>query len=513
MALYQKYRSLTFSDVVGQEHIVNSLLGSIRSNKLAHAFLLTGPRGIGKTTTARLLAKAANCLTINKLLSEGKETDGEPCNKCQSCLDINQGRALDVIEIDAASHTGVDEIREIIENARFAPTLSLKKVYIIDEVHMLSKSAFNALLKTLEEPPSHVIFIMATTEVHKIPATIISRAQRYDFKRATKDEIKENLKRVAAKEKIEIDEGAMELIALAAAGGHRDALSLLEQASAAGKPLDQKNIRGLLGITEDTQILELAGAIFNNNPEEGLKIAHVLYEGGYSMAELNKGICEVFRNTLLYIFAKDKYIENTKEYLAKISQFAKSSDPHKLIVTLRHFVEAGRLLKDVAEQILPIEMAIIEATKDGLITDKAPQTSQVQAKTEAAPIPISEKAAVSKQETPDSCPVPVIDMTKDIWQQIIDLTKVDNSTLAALLRDAKPGSMTKDNLALQVKFKFHKDRISEPKNMAILEKVVCQVMGNSYKIVCTLQDKTTPKKAEEPGINLESAVREVFEIA
>jgi DNA polymerase-3 subunit gamma/tau len=172
VAFYQKYRSKTFHELIGQDHVANTLLESIKGDRLVHAYLLTGPRGIGKTSTARLLAKSINCLMLNQARAKKAEVSGEPCNECVQCLEIAEGKSLDVVEIDAASHTGVDDVRDLIEKARLAPAKSLKKVYIIDEVHMLSKSAFNALLKTLEEPPSHVIFILATTEAHKIPATI-----------------------------------------------------------------------------------------------------------------------------------------------------------------------------------------------------------------------------------------------------------------------------------------------------------------------------------------------------
>jgi DNA polymerase III subunit gamma/tau len=267
VAFYQKYRPKFFVDLIGEDHIRETLLEASKGDKMSHAFLLCGPRGTGKTTTARLLAKVLNCQQIIKDRAYKKEITGEPCNKCEVCLEINEGRAIDVVEIDAASHTKVDEIREVIDKARFMPAKLTKKVYIVDEVHMLSTSSFNALLKTLEEPPAHVVFILATTEVHKLPATIVSRVQRYDFRRIKKDDIIQNLKKIAKAEKIEIDDKVLDLIAVKAEGGHRDAVSLLEQISATGDT-SYENASKVLGHSDSGEILAFLEAIFSNLPEE-----------------------------------------------------------------------------------------------------------------------------------------------------------------------------------------------------------------------------------------------------
>lgn len=556
MAFYQKYRAKNFSEMIGQEHVIGTILQSIKADKLVHAYLLTGPRGIGKTSTARLLAKAINCETIVADKKAGKESSGEPCNTCDSCTEIAGGRSIDVLEIDAASHTGVEDIRDLIEKARLAPTKSAKKVYIIDEVHMLSKSAFNALLKTLEEPPAHVVFIMATTEVHKIPATILSRAQRFDFKRAEKKDVIANLANIVKSEKIDIDAESLELIAVAANGGHRDAVGLLEQVSSIENKITIDITKKILGIAESVEVYKFVGAIFNNFPEEGLKIAHELFDKGYDLGEFLKSIIEKTRQVILMQISGELFIEDTTENVNKIKELAKSASQAQALEILLIFVSSISLMKETNNPLLPIEIAVVKACNalGGTIapeTNKVPQAkiSPVQKpasapekiaevkpepvaaqkpspevkpeeisideivleEVEIAPVAV-EKPEIKESEEADDVPVPVLEMTKDIWQQIVDTTKRENSTLAALLRDARPAQVTKNRLTLGVKFKFHKDKISEPQNCKILEKIVCDVTGCTYTIGCEIDSEKKPVLSAAPAGDLEKAVTEVFEV-
>ncbi len=524
MAFYQKYRSKTFGELVGQEHVAKTLLESIRSDKLVHTYLLTGPRGIGKTSTARLLAKAINCQKINDSKNKKEEFSGEPCNECNSCLEIAAGKSLDVIEIDAASHTGVDDVRDLIEKARLSPTKSPKKVYIIDEVHMLSKSAFNALLKTLEEPPSHAVFILATTETHKIPATIISRTQRFDFKRAAKEEIITNLKNVCKAEDITIDDASLDLIAVVAAGGHRDALGLLEQVSSANSKINIEITRKILGVAEDNEVLLFVGAIFNKNPEEGLKIARRLFDSGHDLLEFNRKVIETLRRVMLCSINAETVFEDTLENIAKIRELSSKTDLVKIMKVIDSFIEASSLLKDVQYPMLPLEIAVVKSVNSEFKIIDIPATkSQAivsQDKKVVKTPPIEEKAvfeprpnSVEKdsQCTSATVPVPVLEMTQDIWCQVIESTKKENSTLAALLRDAKPEQMTNDTLTLGVKFKFHKDRISEKKNRDVLESIISQVTGSKYKVCCKIADSSSKSINKEENIDQEKAVTEIFE--
>lgn len=539
MAFYQKYRSKTFGELVGQEHVAKTLLESIRGDKLVHSYLLTGPRGIGKTSTARLLAKAVNCQKINESRLKKESFTGEPCNECDSCLEITAGRSLDVIEIDAASHTGVDDVRDLIEKARLSPTKSLKKVYIIDEVHMLSKSAFNALLKTLEEPPSHAVFILATTEIHKIPATIISRTQRFDFKRASKDDIIKNLKNVAFLEKITVDEASLDLMAVSAAGGHRDALSLLEQvASASNNIITLEMSKKILGVADDKEVLLFVKAIFNKTPEEGLKIAQRLYDSGYDLAEFNRKVIEALRKVMLYSINAETVFEDTAENIAEIKTLSSQTSLDRIMPIIEFFIEASSLLKEVQYPMLPLEIAIVKATtpisnSEFLIPASPtggsnqipnPKVQKVpEAKKEAdqpvAPTmkPIRQaQGGQSNNETiaseADLVPVPVLEMTKDIWYQVIEATKKENSTLAALLRDANPEEVTADTVTLGVKFKFHKDRISEKKNCDILESIISQVTGVQYRVKCRIATIKPKLQNSDEKVDQEKAVAEVFEI-
>jgi DNA polymerase-3 subunit gamma/tau len=558
VALYHKYRPQNFSDVIGQDHVSLTLLEAIKSSSLSHAYLLTGPRGTGKTTTARLLAKAFCC---QKIEENGR---GEPCNTCDRCLEIAAGKALDVIEIDAASHTSVDDVRDIIDKARLAPAVSKKKVYIIDEIHMLSKSAFNALLKTLEEPPSHVVFIMATTEVQKVPATILSRAQRYDFKRVSHGDIVKYLKRVAEGEAIKITDGALDLIARAAQGGHRDAISLFEQVASRTKDIGVADVESVLGVVRGEEVDSFLWTIFNGLPEEGLKIVHRLYESGAEMTVFNRQVIEGLRRVLHYLIGGQSILNESKEGLEKISKIAATVSVERVVAALEIFIEKGRALKDVSIPTLPLEMAVVqiaakveggEASKSG---ETRAEARPVASTTKAAADTLQAKPAEKKEdreengsslipeskdaglkdavESPKTEPnesnkasiptddpkkvmdsaaatAPVLEMTDDIWQSIIDQTKKENGTLAALLRDAQPLSLNAGLLTLGVKFKFHQDRISEIKNRQILEEIAAAILGGSCRILCEIN---TPKPKEKKPVaddELQKVAEQVFEVA
>jgi len=509
MAFYQKYRPRKFAELIGEDHVRDTLLEAAKSGKLSHAYLLCGPRGIGKTTTARLLAKAFNCPDLK---------EGEPCDECEFCQEINQGRAVDVIEIDAASHTKVDEIREVIDKARVVPTKAKKKVYIIDEVHMLSVSSFNALLKTLEEPPAHAIFILATTEVHKIPATVLSRVQRFDFKRVSKKEIIKNLRQVAEKESIKADEDALEIIALNAEGSHRDSLSLLEQISSAKKDIKKEDILDILGISEEREVLGFVRAIFNNSPEEGLKIAHSQFSLGKNMPAFLKEAIEYLRQILLYKICGQHLSEGSGGDLAEIEKLASGIEPDRIGEIIKIFIDASQFVRESLHPLLPIEMATVKASNEVVMEirnlsnnkvteDKTAQNQTTLNKQEVKELKVEEEPE-AKIET---APVEVVQMTDDLWERVITETKKENATLAALLKDAKPLEIGPGKIKLGVKFAFHKDKISEPKNCSLLEKIVGNILGQKCKINCELSnlkkaDKSIPLSDNE----LQKAAEEIF---
>jgi len=570
MAFYRKYRPKTFSELIGENHIRATLIEAVKSNSLSHAYLLCGPRGTGKTSTARLLAKAFNCETLLADQAAGREVSGEPCNKCQSCLDIADGRAVDVIEIDAASHTKVDEIREVIDQANFVPTRSHKKIYIIDEVHMLSNSSFNALLKTLEEPPAHVAFILATTEVHKLPATILSRTQRFDFKRVTSGDITLNLKKIAKEEKIEIDDASLEVLALSAEGGHRDAIGLLEQVASFSNKITRDTVEDILGIAKSEEVFGFVRAIFNEIPEEGLKIAHRLFSGGTNMTQFNKGVIESLRKILLVKMTGQILFEDTKENIEKSKKLAEQIDERRLVSIIEIFIKSGQLLKDISFPILPIEIAVVESCSQDSTTnpkseirnpkpfdsthggqiqndkietrDSSPQRVETQndkkesisvistprsdlpgveksshdrsldsqdalARDDQKKKPDEESLKTKNEKLSSTVPVAVFQMTDDLWERVITEAKKENSTLAALLRDTKPLEVCGDKVKLGVRFPFHKDKISEPDNLSFLEKIFSNIVGQKCIIACEI---SKPKKKTGEGEDLIKAAEEIF---
>ncbi|MBD3282630.1 MAG: DNA polymerase III subunit gamma/tau [Candidatus Portnoybacteria bacterium] len=301
LVIYRKYRPQRFSEVSGQEHVIQTLTNALKEGKIAHAYLFAGPRGTGKTTIARLLAKAINCTGDNNI---------EPCNKCLSCTEISNNRAIDLIEIDAASNRGIDEIREIRERARFTPTQSKYKVFVIDEAHQLTKEAFNALLKTLEEPPAHAIFILATTEPHKMLPTILSRVQRFDFRKLSLPDIIKKLKTVAKKEKIDIEEKALRVIALNAEGYMRDAESMLGQVIAFSTTKDKKkitieNVKEILGIVDINLAIKFIDLLAEKKTKEAILFIDKFVSQGYDLVQFVQSLINYSRKLLLISINKD----------------------------------------------------------------------------------------------------------------------------------------------------------------------------------------------------------------
>lgn len=317
----RKYRPLRFSEVVGQEHITTTLKNALTNNRVAHAYLFTGPRGVGKTTTARILAKSLNCES---------PSDGEPCDTCKSCENFQSNRFIDIIEIDAASNRGIDDVRSLRDSVKFAPTQGKYKVYIIDEVHMLTKESFNAFLKTLEEPPPNVIFIFATTEIQKVPITIVSRCQRYDFRRIKVDTIKEQLKYIADKEEIKIDDKSLTLIARRAEGGLRDAESFFDQTVAfCGKDVTFETVISLLNLIDESSYFKLTRAIMSKHFQTAFEISEEVYAHGWSFSDYLEGYTEHLRNLLTVKATKSTDLLETaddykKNYLNYAGEFSES---------------------------------------------------------------------------------------------------------------------------------------------------------------------------------------------
>jgi len=361
LVLYRKYRPQTFAEVIGQEHIVQTLTNSVKGNNISHAYLFSGPRGSGKTTIARLFAKAINC---------EKPVNGfEPCNKCSSCLEIMAGNSMDLVEIDAASHTGVDDVRQLIEGTRFSPVKSKYKIFIIDECHQLSKAASNALLKTLEEPPAHAIFILATTESHKMLATILSRCQKFDFKRLQVSEIIKKLEFISKKENVKFDDSALSLIALNSRGSFRDAESLLDECMSFSNQkglIKTEDIKELLGIVDVGEISRFVDCLVAKETKDAIMFLNSIIDNGVDLQEFTKTLVFYLRQELLLKIDPNflnlqnsglsvQEVEKMKAQTAGLTQ-------KDLQNMLEFFIDAENKIKYSAVPQLPLELAVVNIT-------------------------------------------------------------------------------------------------------------------------------------------------------
>jgi len=366
-ALYRRYRPQRWSEVIAQDHVLQTLRHALRADRVGHAYLFAGARGTGKTTVARLLAKAVNCL--------GAERDDRPDNQCEHCKAVNEGRFLDVIEIDAASNTGVDDVRELRDKINFAPSQGKYKVYIIDEVHMLSTAAFNALLKTLEEPPPHVIFILATTELHKIPATVLSRCQQHEFRRVPVDAIQENLRLVAKADGIEADDDALRLIARQATGSIRDAQSLLDQLSSAGDRITVRSVETVLGTAGSDVVVDLVTHIAAQDAGGAMRRLHVALDGGADVRTLARQLVDYLRGVLLTQMDNAAAVEASEGTKDQMRSHAGAFSRPTLAVLIRLFRDAAA--EHRGDQLaLGLELAVAEAIFPARSTreDPAPGT-------------------------------------------------------------------------------------------------------------------------------------------
>ncbi len=362
LVLYRKYRPAKFKDVVGQNHVVRTITSAISSGDISHAYLFSGPRGTGKTTIARLLAKAVNC---------ERNDSYEPCNKCSSCIDFNNSQAFDLVEVDAASRTGVEDVREILDAARTSPSKSKCKIFIIDEVHMLSKSAFNALLKTLEEPPAHVIFVLATTEVHKVLPTILSRAQRFDFKKLTLLEILQKLKLIVKKEDLKTERGALELVAINADGSIRDAESMLGQViTFAGndKKITLDEVRQVLGMVDINLVMKFVDILADKKISQGLSFINKLANEGRDLVQFNNSLVGYLRRLLFLKVDQDlsdlAAEDLTREQLKVVLKQSQKFSLDELSNLINNFIEAEREIKHSSLPQIPLELSIVNICRN-----------------------------------------------------------------------------------------------------------------------------------------------------
>ena len=388
---YRKWRPRTLEDVIGQDHVARTLKQAVVQGRIAHAYLFCGPRGTGKTSTARILAKAVNCASPN---------DGEPCNECASCAAVNEGRALDLVEIDAASHRGIDDIRNLKEKVHFTPAEGAYKVYIVDEVHMMTSDAFNALLKTLEEPPAHAIFVLATTEAHRVPATVISRCQRFDFHRISNRHIEECLAKICESEGIEAEPQALRAIAGNAAGSLRDAENLLEQLVVSyDSHITLAHVRELLGQGDDELALDLVRSALKGEVSEGLGVKTIVAvaDQGLDPRRFHKQVVDHLRGVLLIKAGAEDALDYPQETLEAIRAAAESCTLERALKAVQMFEQ--RPVSQDGFPTLPLEMALVETS----IESEPPQPAPA-ARTAPAPAANTRPAAASRDAPPRSAP-------------------------------------------------------------------------------------------------------------
>ncbi|MFY9493452.1 MAG: DNA polymerase III subunit gamma/tau [Minisyncoccia bacterium] len=490
LVLYRKYRPQTFGEIVGQEHVVRTLQNSLAQNKISHAYLLAGPRGSGKTTIARILAKSVNCVARGGLPELPAVSEVEPCNKCSNCLDFNSGRSLDLIEIDAASNRGIDEIKNLRENVRFGPASGRYKVYLIDEAHMLTKEAFNAFLKTLEEPPAHAIFILATTEAHRLPATIISRVQRFDFKRLSAAELTGRLNILCQKEKIATEPEVLRLIAHEADGSARDAEGLLGQVIATGEnKITLSAAEEILGLFSHRKIKEFVGFLAAKDLTGGLQWLHKTMEAGYDANQFLKSLSHYLRKIMMVSLSPDLALKIKSELAGDdyetIASQAQTLPARFTVSLISGFSEAKKNLDRYPLPQMAIEVALINLI--GGKNDSVNQPGLAINRTEI------QSSDIKKEELQTTrYPLPASD--KDIlglvlakWPEIINEVRPHNHSLSGFLMSMKPKEATSNILTLSTKYSFHKDRLSEAKNKKIIEDAVHKVSGVRLALNCVLE--------------------------
>jgi len=519
-ALYRKWRPMHWEDVVGQEHVVQTLRNAVAAGRVAHAQLFAGPRGTGKTTTARLLAKAVNCLD--------EAPANRPCNQCENCRAVNEGRFLDLIEIDAASNTSVDDVRDLRDKISFSPNVGKYKVYIIDEVHMLSTAAFNALLKTLEEPPPHAMFILATTEAHRIPATVLSRCQRHEFRRISVNEIVAFLERIVAAEGLDVEPEALRLVARQATGAMRDAISLLDQLTSTGQKVTLAMAQAVLGTATNQAVLAVWEALLAGNSAAGLEAIHQALDSGSDPRQFARQVVEFLRSLLMARLGDASQLDLPPEDRELISRYAAAHEPAELMRLVQVFNRAAVEGRAAWMPALPLEMAFLEALQNpAAISQPQPGT----------PIPASQPSRKPGDKPPapppDALAQPAIPKVKGAeapqplaadpanvaanqrlnacWERALTQIRQVNPNLYGLVNSARTRNLDNGILTLGFVGDILKTKMEREENLRAAQEVLSRVLGEPVVLRCEVisgQQRNPPPGVASDGI-VASALRDL----
>ncbi len=498
-----KWRPQNFAEIIGQDYIVTTLKSAIEKNRLAHAYIFAGPRGVGKTSAARILAKALNCKngpTVN------------PCQKCAPCTEISQGRSFDVIEIDGASNRGIDEIRVLRENVKFPPASGTFKIYIIDEVHMLTTEAFNALLKTLEEPPEFVKFIFATTQPHKVLPTILSRCQRFDFRRILVMEMIAQLERIVAQEKIAVDKEVLLAIAKASDGSLRDAESLLDQLTSFSKgKISLKDVVSVLGIVEQEALFEITDKLIQKNALAALGLLNRIIDDGKDINLFLTNIIEHFRNLMIAKVTKADadLIDLPVELCERLFAQAQNFSLEEIFSTFNILVNTQEISKRLDSSRIPLEISLVKLAHNKRAEERVPGPSQTPPKEikqsqeppetrEDNPSPLKEKSVGSVS----------LDNVKGNWQNIIDALSKVKMSVATYINEGSPSKLTNNILTVSFpkNYSLHKESLERKENKAVIEKVVSELLNADLRVNFVLSQEIAAKTDSQDSSFIKSAL-------
>lgn len=523
-ALYREWRPRTFNDVVGQEHITTTLKNQILNNRIAHAYLFCGTRGTGKTSTAKVFAKALNCLNLK---------DGEPCNECEMCKKINEGLAIDVTELDAASNNGVDKIRDIIDDVKYPPQEAKYKVYIMDEVHMLSAGAVNAFLKTLEEPPNNVIFILATTDPQKLPITILSRCQRFDFKRINNSEITARLRKIVNEQNVLADERSLNLIARVSDGAMRDSLSILDQAISMGNGnVDYGTVVSMLGLVTNEHLFKLANAVIQRSVEKGIEIIEEVIYSGKDIYLFIKDLIAHYRNLLMVKVTNnpEEVLDMSEENIALIKEQGARLRAEEIMRCIRILQEAENNAKLSKQSRLYCELAVIKMCKIEYDTSSeviltrlnkleeslrkgsikvSTASKEIEKINNSKTVNIETNKNIVKEEILDSSEVNIevnsdskvtINDIKKSWKDIIERFKARREMIiSSLIMIGKPVDCSNGIVTIEFddQNEFAKNRLSEAKNRDIINDVFFEIFREKLKVNFKVQSDDNRGKSTE----------------